>query len=87
MEDQFEHHIGGLNAPAFSASEIDLSGGDVELCCTRALFVGTGGDVHVEMKDGSEVTFRNVVGGCERPWRIRKVFQVGTNAADLVALW
>jgi hypothetical protein len=82
----FEPNVAG--ASASDASEVDLSDGDASFeCCTRGLFIGTAGDVHVEMKSGREVTFRNVVAGCERPWRLRKVFAVGTTATDLVALW
>jgi hypothetical protein len=88
MRDDFDANSAGLNAPASNALDIDVSAADAELgCCSRALFVGVAGDVRVQMKGGGIVTFRNVVAGCERPWRIAKIFKDGTTASGLVALW
>jgi hypothetical protein len=86
--DDFDTNSPGLNSPAANAVEIDVSVEDDDLgCCSRALYVGGAGDVKVQMKGGAIVTFRNVVSGCERPWRIKKIFKEGTTATGLVALW
>lgn len=77
----------GMTGPAMDAAELDLSTDDAEFSCSRAVFVGVGGDIKVRMRSGAIVTFRNVVAGCERPWQINKVFKDGTSAAGLVALW
>jgi hypothetical protein len=87
MADEFETHSAGLNGPASGGVEIDLSGGDATCQCGRAVYVGVAGDVKVQMKDGSVITFRNVAAGCERPWRVKKIFKLGTTADGIVVLW
>lgn len=87
MAENFDSYSAGLNAPAGDAFEIDLSSADVEINCTRAVYIGTSGDVKVQLRSGAVVTFRNAVGGCERPWRVKKIFKVGTTAGGIVTLW
>lgn len=54
---------------------------------TKAIFVGTGGDVTLRSVRGtSDVTFRNVVSGAVLDVRVSAVRATGTTAADLVAL-
>ena len=87
MAESFDGQSSGMNGPVGDALEIDISSADAEFACSRALYVGIGGDVRVQMKSGAIVTFHGAVGGCERPWRIKKVFKDGTTASGLVALW
>jgi hypothetical protein len=54
---------------------------------TRALYVGSVGDVKVAMADSGEVTFVAVPTGTTLPIRVKKVFATGTDATDIVALW
>jgi hypothetical protein len=54
---------------------------------TKAIFVGTGGDVTLRTVRGSEdVTFRNVPDGAVIDVRVIAVRATGTTAADIVAL-
>jgi hypothetical protein len=54
---------------------------------TKAIFVGTGGDI-VLQAIGSEdfVTFRNVIAGSILDIRIRAIRSTGTTAQDIVGL-
>lgn len=54
---------------------------------TRALYVGSVGDVTVVMKDGDTVTFTAMAGGQIYPLRIKRVKATGTTATQLVGLW
>lgn len=53
---------------------------------TRALYVGTGGDVRVTIADGSTVTFVNMVQGWH-PIRVSRVWATGTTADHMVGCW
>lgn len=53
---------------------------------TRALYVGTGGDVRVTLADGGTLTFVNMVQGWH-PIRVARVWAAGTTADHLVGCW
>jgi hypothetical protein len=53
---------------------------------TKALYVGTAGDVKATMRGGGDVTFKAVPAGTVLPIRVVRVFATGTTAADIVAL-
>lgn len=53
---------------------------------TRALYVGTAGDLTVVMRDGTELTFANAPVGWH-PLRVKIVMNTGTDADDIVAVW
>lgn len=55
---------------------------------TRALYVGTGGDVEVIMLNGSSaVVFANVPSGAILPIRVSRVLDGNTGADDILALY
>jgi hypothetical protein len=54
---------------------------------TRGLYVGVTGDVKVTMHDSGTVTFTAVPGGVILPVRVTKVFNTGTTATNIIALW
>lgn len=86
MTDIFEDRSSGLESPAFNAAEItpdDL--GDLSTT-SRAIYIGTGGDLHVTTAGGSDVTFRNVAAGF-LPVRVRRIHATATTASDIVAVW
>lgn len=76
-----------MSSPAAEAEAVtpdddnDLAGG-----VTRALYVGTEGDLAVMTARGNVVTFRNAAGGYH-PLRVIRVLDTGTTAADIVALY
>jgi hypothetical protein len=53
---------------------------------TRALYIGTGGTLAVEMEWGQTVTFRNVPDGALLPVRVRRVLPE-TTATSIVGLY
>lgn len=54
---------------------------------TRALFVGYGGHLSVEMADGTTVTFYNVQNGSILPIQIDVVNSTGTTASGILGLY
>ena len=54
---------------------------------SRALYVGTGGDVTLVLENGQELPFVGVPGGTIMPLRVRQVNATGTTASDINALW
>lgn len=75
-----------MEQPATDALPVTPSN-DAELpFVTRALYVGTQGNVKVKMYGNQEeVIFVGVVGLL--PVRVDKVLSTGTDADDIVALW
>lgn len=74
-------------APAGHCFDIVPSDG-VELSeVTKAIYIGSGGDVVLKSLGSTEfVTFRNVPAGFILDVRVRQVKATGTTAADLVGL-
>lgn len=55
---------------------------------TRGLYVGTGGSILVTPVDGdTTVSFKNVADGTILPLQVTKVWNTGTTATDIVALY
>jgi hypothetical protein len=55
---------------------------------TRALYVGGGGDVKVDLQDsGTAIIFSLVPTGTTLPIRVTRVYATGTDASGIVALW
>ena len=52
----------------------------------RALFVGTGGNLKVEMQGGDVITFTGVIGGTLYPFAVTKVFSGSTTASNITAI-
>lgn len=54
---------------------------------TRAIYLGSAGDVKVQMHGGGEiVTFSGLLAGQLYPFGVTKVFSGGTTASSIVAL-
>lgn len=86
MPDIFEDRSSGLESPGYFAAEITPND-SIDLPTTsRALYVGTGGDISLTMAGGHTVTLRNVAGGFV-PLRVSRIHATGTTATDIVAVW
>ena len=87
VDDAFETHRPGLSSPIdrFEAvtpdDAADLPGG---LC--RAVYIGTGGDMVVQDRHGTELTL-TVLDGAVLPFRLARVLDTGTTASGIVALY
>ena len=70
-----------------TAVAIDISSGNHSSLSHNALYVGTGGNVKVNMgTSGRGITFSNVASGQILPIQITQVYQSGTTASNMVAL-
>jgi len=83
MADTFQNYPASLEAPARNAFSVSV--GSTLDPTPRALYVGTGGTLVVDLLDGGQVTFANVQDGSILPVRAAKVVSV-TDAADIVGL-
>lgn len=54
---------------------------------TIGIYVGTSGDLKVDMADGSTVTLVGLAAGVCHPIRVRRVYEAGTDADDIVGLY
>jgi hypothetical protein len=85
MIDTFSKHTRSLTSPPEHAVAITPADADLAQA-TRALYVGTGGDVAVRMLDGSSVTLVNVPSGTLLPLRVARVLPAST-ASGILGLW
>jgi hypothetical protein len=80
------YHNADATRPASRAVAVTPSDATT-LQVTRGLFVGTAGDVVVDMADqGSSITFANVANGQFLPIQVTKVL-AATSASDILALY
>ena len=59
----------------------------IPLECTRALYVGGTGTLKITFADGGAVTFTNVASGTLLPIQAVLVWDTGTTASDIVAIY
>jgi len=86
MADAFENLNPGLEAPARQAFAIGTATYGTALAqTTRALWVGTGGDVVAQMAGGNTVTFGGVQDGSLLPIRVVSL-GTATTATGIVGL-
>lgn len=86
VEADGESSVGVADAPAYVGADVTPSDSTV-LTKTRALYVGTGGNVAVVFATGSTaVTLKNVNDGSILPIGVTKVMLTNTTASDIVAL-
>ena len=84
--DRFASYQATLTAPASAAAEVTPSDSTDLPEVTRAIYVGSAGDLRVRMADGVIVTFIAAQGGAIYPLRVAQVFATGTDAGGIVAL-
>lgn len=72
---------------AYGAVAVDVSGGDQTLApgC-RGLYVGTAGAIKIDMPNATGITFTNVPAGILSV-QVTKVYQTGTAASGIIALY
>jgi hypothetical protein len=83
---ELETRAADRSDPAGGGFAITPSGTDPLERVTRALYIGTGGTLAVEMEWGQTVTFRNVPDGALLPVRVRRVLPE-TTATSIVGLY
>jgi hypothetical protein len=75
-----------VTAPVCQAVEVTPNDATDLANWTRAVFVGVGGDVKVDMATSGTVTFKNILSGTTLPIRVRRIYATGTTAQSIVAL-
>ena len=86
MADDFDGYETGLTTPAVNAADIIPSDAVPLAFATRAIYVGTAGNVRVQFVSGDLVTLTNVQAGAFYPVRVALVMATGTTAGGLVGL-
>ena len=73
---------------AHRASAVTTSNSTIYEQPTRALYVGAGGNITVDMADGSSsILFVGVQGGTVLPIQVTRIYATGTTATSIVALY
>lgn len=87
MADKFDGYQNGLGTPATGSEVIDISSTDHTLAnISRGIWVGGSGNLKVDMKDSTGITFYNVPAGTLLPVRATKVYGA-SSASLLVSVW
>lgn len=86
MTDNFADQAAGLESPAAGAFAISPSNLTVLPTTSRAIYIGIGGTLTVEMKWGGVVSFSNLPDGALLPIRVTKVLEAST-ASSIVGLY
>lgn len=86
MADNFDKFRSGLDSPAEHAAAVTPNDSTDLTTSTRALFIGTSGNLKVDMVGGETVTFSSVPAGVF-PVRVKRVHSTGTTASGIVAMW
>ena len=85
MADTFESHAVSITAPPSNAAPVTPSDSTDLPFVSRAIYVGTAGDLRVRTHAGQDVTYRGVSG--TKVLRVTRVFATGTTATDIIAEW
>ncbi|KQV84256.1 hypothetical protein [Rhizobium sp. Root1220] len=86
MSDRFASHAPSLTGPASAGFVIVPDDGLGISEITRALYIGIGGDLTVEMASGQILTFASVQDGSLLPLRVSRVLTSGTTAENIIGL-
>lgn len=74
-------------APAEGAFAVTPSDSTDLIALSRAIYVGTGGDISLDMATGETVTFSNVQDGSLLPLRVKRIRSTLTTATNMVAVY
>jgi hypothetical protein len=87
-QDPFINTQGGLQSPCRSSFAITPSDTNELPFVTRAIYVGSTGDITARLAaDTASVTFKAVAVGTVLPIRARQIYATGTGATLLVGLY
>lgn len=85
--DKFSDFPTNLTAPAREGAVVTPNDQTDLTVLPRALFVGQGGAVAVNLAGGQSVVFSGLASGTILPVRPRRVLATGTTATAIIALW
>lgn len=87
MADFFKDNLVELESPAERAAAVTPNDSTDLANSSRALYIGTGGNVSIVTVGGDTVTFSNLADGSLLPVRAARVRLTDTTASDIVAVW
>lgn len=85
MTDLYDNRHLPITAPPGNAAPVTPDDTADLPYATRAIYVGTSGNLRVQTLEGQDVTYRNLFG--TKVLRVTRVYATGTTAADIVAEW
>lgn len=85
--DQQQGFLEGMTSPADNAAAVTPSDTTDLTFISRALYVGTGGNIVVTMMGGGDVTFSNIPDGTILPIRVSRVKSTSTTASNIVNIY
>ena len=84
--DNFSRQKSQTSDPATNAVLITPSDSTDLVTVTRAVYVGTGGNMKVTMQDSGTVLFTGVPSGTTLPIRVSRIWNTTTTASTIIAL-
>ncbi len=85
MVDTFDSHSTSITAPPSNALSVTPSDTADLPFVSRAVYVGTPGDLRVLTQGGQDITYKGLSG--TKILRIERIFATGTTAADIICEW
>lgn len=85
MVDTFDSHSTSITAPPSHAANVTPNDVADLAFVSRAIHIGTPGDVRVLTLGGQDITYKGLSG--TKVLRVTRVFATGTTATDIVAEW
>lgn len=87
MSEKYQGRADDITSPARGGFAITPSDSTDLTAETRAIYVGSAGDVAAVLASGDEVSFVGLAGGTVLPIRERRIKATGTTADALVGLY
>lgn len=80
--------MGRATLPGNSAFAITPDNDEDLAYVTRGIYVGVAGDVKVDMfGTGTAIVFKDLAAGVVHPLRVKRVYEAGTDATDIVGVY
>ena len=86
ISDKFSEYTSGLSSPICGGFDITPDDATDLASVTRAIILGTAGDVAVVLKNGDAITLPALAAGVIYPVRVSRVLATGTTATGLKGL-
>lgn len=87
MADNFASVQASITGPISNGAAVTPNDSTDLATSSRAIWIGTGGDVSLITVDGTTLLLKNVPAGTMLPIRAARIRSTSTTATDIVALW
>lgn len=84
MSDKFKNYTPGVRDPIQSATVVSPNDSVDLPVVSRAIYIGSTGDLHVTLLSGEVITFKNMLAGWHRI-RVSRIWSTNTTASDIVS--